>query len=103
MKPLEWIMLGSFVGGVILTVWKLYAFLPVRRLSDDDTTPESVELLERIMVECDRNEPGLDEEALFQRMTSHPEFDPKHFWRFNGNRLRHLIEHYRFKDPDFRR
>lgn len=96
-------MLGSFVAGLILTVWKLYAFLPIRRLADDDTTPESVQLLERIMRECDRNEPGLDDETLFQRMTSHPAFDSTHFWRFNLNRLRHLIEHCRFKDPDFRR
>lgn len=96
-------MLGSFAAGLILTVWKLYAFLPVRRLSDDDTTPESVELLERIMRECDRNEPGLDDETLFQRMMAHPEFDSTHFWRFNENRLRHLIEHHRFKEPNFRR
>lgn len=96
-------MLGSFVAGLILTVWKLYAFLPIRRLADDDTTPDSVQLLERIMRECDRNEPGLDDETLFQRMTSHPAFDSTHFWRFNPNRLRHLIEHCRFKDPDFRR
>lgn len=96
-------MLGSFVAGLILTVWKLYAFLPVRRLADDDTTPESVELLERIMQECDRNEPGLDDGTLFQRMRAHPEFDSTHFWRFNENRLRHLIEHYRFKEPNFRR
>jgi len=102
LKPLEWIMLGSFVAGLILTVWKLYAFLPVRRLSDDDTTPESVELLERIMQECDRNEPGLDDEALFEKIIAHPEFDSAHFWRFNLNRLRHLIEHYRFKEPHFR-
>ncbi len=103
MKPLEWIMLGSFVGGLILTVWKLYAFLPVRRLSDDDTTPEAVELLERIMVETEQNFPGSNDETLYQKMTEHPEFDPQHFWRFNPNRLRHLIEHYRFKEPEFRR
>lgn len=96
-------MLGSFVGGLILTVWKLYAFLPLRRLEDDDTTPESVELLERIMVETDRSAPGMNDEALYAAMTRHPEFDPVHFWRFNPNRLRHLIEHYRFKHPDFRR
>jgi hypothetical protein len=36
-------------------------------------------------------------------MRAHPEFDSTHFWRFNENRLRHLIEHYRFKEPNFRR
>jgi hypothetical protein len=103
MKSVEWIMLVSFVGALGLSVWKFYLFFPKTRLADDDTTPASVALLERIMVECDRNEPRLDDETLFQRITSHPEFDPKHFWRFNQNRLRRLIEHYRFKDPDFRR
>lgn len=100
-KPLEWIMLGSFAAGLILTVWKLYAFLPMKRLADDDTTPESVELLERIMVES--HSPGLSEPELYAAMLNHPEFDPAHFWRFNENRLRHLIDHYRFKDPNFRR
>lgn len=103
MKSVEWIMLISFVGALGLSVWKVYLFFPKTRLADDDTTSESVELLERIMRECDRNEPGLDDETLFQRMRAHPEFDSAHFWRFNENRLRHLIEHYRFKEPDFRR
>ena len=103
MKPLEWIMLGSFAAGLILTGWKLYAFMPMKQLPDDDTTPESVELLERIMVECNNAYEHLDEESLYQMMTEHHEFDHKHFWRFNENRLRHLIEHYRLKDPNFRR
>ncbi|ADR34980.1 hypothetical protein Sulku_2320 [Sulfuricurvum kujiense DSM 16994] len=103
MKPLEWIMFGSFVAGLGLSVWKLYAFMPMKRLSDDDTTPESVEQLERIMVECNNAHEHLDEESLYQLMCEHHEFDHKHFWRFNENRLRHLIEHYRLKYPDFRR
>ncbi len=103
MKPLEWIMLGSFAASLILTGWKLYAFMPMKQLPDDDTTPESVELLERIMVECNNAHEHLDEESLYQMMTEHHEFDHKHFWRFNENRLRHLIEHYRLRDPNFRR
>lgn len=102
-KPLEWIMFGSFVAGLGLSVWKLYAFMPMKRLDDDDTTPESVALLERIMVECNTAHEHLDEESLYQMMCEHHEFDPKHFWRFNENRLRHLIENYRLKDPSFRR
>lgn len=95
--------MGAFIAGLGLSVWKLYYFFPTKRLADDDTTPESVELLERIMVQCDRDFPALDEEALYRKMTEHPQFDPKHFWRFNENRLRHLIEHYRLKQPSFRR
>jgi len=98
---IEWIMMGSFAAALGLSVWKLYYFFPNKPLADDDTTPESVALLERIMVECDA--PGLEHAQLYQKMLEHPEFDPKHFWRFNENRLLHLIEHYRFKHPDFRR
>ncbi len=97
---IEWIMMGSFVGGMGLAGWKLYAFFPSKRLADDDTTPESVELLERIMIES--HSPKQSHTELYEAMRDHPEFDPRHFWRFNENRLRHLIEHYRFKDPDFR-
>ena len=98
---IEWIMMGAFIAGLGLSVWKLYYFFPTKRLDDDDTTPESIELLERIMVESDV--PGQDHGALYKAMLSHPEFDPEHFWRFNENRLYHLIEHYRFKEPSFRR
>jgi len=99
---IEWIMMAAFIGGMGLGVWKLYLFFPKTRLADDDTTPESVEILERILIETNFTHPGLNEEALYQKMTEHSEFDPNHFWRFNPNRLRHLIEHYRFKEPDFR-
>ncbi|MBD3799380.1 hypothetical protein [Sulfuricurvum sp.] len=99
MKTIEWIMMGAFIGALGLSIWKVYAFFPNKRLSDDDTTPESVELLERIMVESYRK--GISHSELYEAMLAHPDFDPKHFWRFNENRLRHLIDHYRFKDPNF--
>lgn len=98
---IEWMMMGAFVLGLGLSVWKLYYFFPTKPLPDDDTTPESVALLERIMVESHR--PGMEHDALFEAMVNHPEFDAQHFWRFNPNRLHHLIEHYRFKEPEFRR
>lgn len=103
MKTIEWIMMVAFVGGLAISLYKVYLFLPQKPLADDDTTPESVKLLERIMVECNNAHSHLDEESLYQMMTEHHEFDHKHFWRFNENRLRHLIEHYRLKEPDFRR
>jgi len=97
---IEWLMMGAFVLGLGLSVWKLYLFFPTKRLEDDDSTEESVELLIRIMVESNR--PGMDEIELYQSMLNHPDFDPKHFWRFNQNRLRQLIIHHRFTDPQFR-
>jgi len=100
MKTIEWVMMAAFIGGLALSLYKVYLFLPQKPLADDDTTSESVELLERIMKES--NKEGMSEEGLYEQMLTHPEFDPKHFWRFNENRLRHLIEHYRLKEPNFR-
>lgn len=101
METIEWIMMGAFIGGIGLSAWKIYYFLPSKPLKDDDTTSQSIETLEKIMVECNSNE--INEEILFEKMLAHPEFDSKHFWRFNQNRLRHLILNYRLKEPDFRR
>jgi hypothetical protein len=102
MKTIELIMMIAFVGGLAISLYKVYLFLPQKPLADDDTTPESVALLERIMVETDHTYPKLNDEELYQKITAHSEFDPKHFWRFNENRLRHLIKHYRLKEPSFR-
>ena len=102
LKTVELIMMLAFAAGLVLTLYKVYLFLPQKPLADDDTTPESVALLERIMVECNNAHEHLDEESLFQFMTKHHAFDPKHFWRFNENRLKQLISHYRLKEPNFR-
>ncbi|MCK9374202.1 MAG: hypothetical protein M0P91_13550 [Sulfuricurvum sp.] len=99
---IEWIMMGAFIVALGLSVWKLYYFFPTERLADDDTTPESVELLERIMIECHQASPLMSEEELYEAMKTHNDFDSAHFWRFNQNRLRHLITHYRLKAPEFR-
>jgi hypothetical protein len=101
LKTVELIMILAFAVGLVLTLYKVYLFLPQKPLADDDTTPESVELLERIMVES--NSPELDLAGLYEAMLKHPEFEPKHFWRFNENRLKQLIAHYRLKEPNFRR
>lgn len=97
---IEWIMMGAFALALGLSVWKLYLFFPTKRLADDDTTQESTQLLIRIMIES--NSPGMDEKKLYEAMHLHPDFDPNHFWRFNQNRLRQLIIHHRFSDPQFR-
>jgi len=96
-------MLAAFISALALSVLKMYLFFPSKPLVDDDTTPQSIEKLQRIMVECDRTNPHLDEEDLFQKIIEHPSFDPTFFWRFNLNRLRHLVEDYRLKEPNFRR
>lgn len=100
MTSIEWMMMAAFIAGLGLGIWKIYAFLPTKPLADDDTTPESISLLEKIMIES--HSERMSESSLFENMVAHPEFDPKHFWRFNENRLRQLIAHYRLKEPNFR-
>jgi hypothetical protein len=99
---IQWIMLGAFIVALGLTLLKLYVFFPNKPLADDDTTPQAIEKLQHIMLECDRLNPHLDQETLFQKMIEHPDFDAAFFWRFNLNRLRHLIENYRLQYPNFR-
>jgi hypothetical protein len=48
------------------------------------------------------NQEGMHEEELYKQMRTHSEFDANHFWRFNENRLKQLIAHYRLKEPNFR-
>lgn len=93
--------MGAFVAGLGLSAWKVTIFLPTKPLHDDDTTPESIATLEKIMIECNRDK--ITEEELFEKMVIHPEFDTHHFWRFNLNRLHHLIQNYRLKNSNFRR
>ena len=93
----------GFIVALGLSLWKVYLFLPSKPLPNDERDLQSVEKLQRIMVECNQINPDMDEETLFQNMIQHKDFDPKHYWRFNLNRLLHIIEDYRFKDPTFRR
>lgn len=100
MTTIEWGMLGAFIVALGLSSWKMIAFLPSKPLSDDDTTVESIELLEKIMFES--NQEGMSEEALLETMKRHAQFDANHFWRFNLNKLQQLIRSYRLKEPNFR-
>ncbi len=100
MKTVEIIMIAAFISALVLSLYKIYLFLPQKPLADDDTTPESVALLEKIMVESNRE--NMSEEILLEVMMVHAEFDKEHFWRFNLNKLQQLIRSYRLKEPSFR-
>ncbi len=100
---IETIMMLAFLAALILSLWKLYAFFPKKRLKDDDTTPESVNELTSIMIQCivdGHDEHGkLTHEELFIRITTHEKFNSEHFWRFNPNRLNHLLNGYYLMNP----
>lgn len=104
MTSIEWIMMGAFTAALGLSLWKLYAFLPNEPLPDDDTTEEATQRLMTLMTRCiielfEADEP-LTTQTLFERMRSHETFDRDHFWRFNPNRLNHLITRYYTLNPD---
>jgi len=100
---IETLMMIAFAVALVLSIWKLYAFFPKKQLKDDDTTPESVNELTTLMVQCiidGHNEDGvLTHEELYLRITTHEKFNSKHFWRFNQNRLNHLLNSYYIMNP----
>ena len=86
------IMLGFFIILLTASIWKIWAFLPNKQLEDDDTTIEKEKELMNIMIEVIISEKGkIEEKEIFISMKEHTNFDKKAFWRFNQNRLNHLL------------
>jgi len=86
------IMMVFFITALIVGIWKIYAFLPNRRLADDDTTKESQEELISIMQKIIKSsDEELSPQELFKRVCDDKDFDKQHYWRFNQNRLNQLL------------
>ncbi len=95
------LMLLFFIGLFLISFWKIYAFLPNEQLSDDDNTPEAkAELLGVILKVVQNNPPHLTLNELYEKVKNDEDFDGEHFWRFNPNKLHHLLEYYFAKHPD---
>ena len=95
------LMMMFFILFLVISIWKIYVFLPNQELIDDDTNQSSKEELTRLLLEAIKNSDGnLTEQELFERIKSHQDFDTKHFWRFNHNRLKQLLNHYYLQNPD---
>jgi len=89
------LMMIFFVISLAVSIWKIYAFLPNKELADDDTTEASQQELETIMVATiKKNGAELTTKELFEKMKENENFDEKHFWRFNENKLKQLLSHY---------
>lgn len=94
-----WMLLffGVFLA---ISLWKISAFFSNKPLTDDDTTAEANAALEALMLRVIQKHKGeLNEKELFLAMKGDEEFDTKRFWRFNENRVRHMLEFYYAKNP----
>ncbi len=89
------LMMIFFVILLVVSIWKIYAFLPNKALADDDTTKESHDELIALVLDIIKKSDGkLNLNELFLKVTDDAEFDSTHYWRFNHNRLKKLLEQY---------
>jgi hypothetical protein len=95
------LMLIFFIGLFLISIWKIYAFLPNEQLPDDDNTPEAKEeLLEIVLKVIKESRSTITLNELYEKVKKEENFDSKHFWRFNPNKLHHLLGEYYAKHPD---
>lgn len=95
------LMMIFFILLLIISIWKIYDFLPNKQLEDDDTTPEATQDLMHLMFGVIKENKGeLTNAELFSKMQEHEEFDSQRFWRFNLNRLNQLLQKFYIENPD---
>jgi len=95
------LMMIFFVIFMIISMWKIYAFLPNKQLADDDTTPQATkDLLHLMLRTIELHEGKLSNVELFEKMQENDEFDSQKFWRFNLNRLNQLLQKYYIQNPE---
>ena len=99
MTNIEIGMMVAFILALVFSGWKLYAFMPKEPLKDDDTNSTATYELKMMMYKHIKNG-VLEEELLLVEMQNDPEFDKEHFWRFNLNRLRQLLQSHYIENPD---
>jgi len=94
-------MLILFIILFVLSVWKIYAFLPNKPLADDDTTKESQEELLSIIIDViKKNSADISSKELYEKVIKDTKFDVKKFWRFNQNRLNQLLNRYYIENKE---
>ena len=92
---IETLMFVLFIALFIVSIYKLYAFLPNEVLEDDDTTPEAEAKLEALLdaalQRLCHNAQELSEKSIYNTIITLKEFDKERFWRFNQNRSNQLL------------
>lgn len=95
------IMSVFFILLLAISLYKIRQFLPQEQLADDDTTEESQNNLEYLMIRViQKNYGNLDNISLFEKMIEDEDFENERFWRFNHNKLNQLLNRYYIKNPD---
>ncbi len=97
------LMLIIFIPFFLISFWKVYAFLPNEQLPDDDNTPEAkAKLMKTVLKAVQNNPPQITLTELYEKIKMDEDFDEEHFWRFNPNKLNHLLEYYYETHPDIK-
>ena len=95
------LMLIFFIIFLVISIWKIYAFLPNKELPDDDTTEESKKDLTNIILKTIKSSDGkLSVDELLVKTEENEDFDSQKYWRFNKNRLNQLLNAYYIANPD---
>jgi len=88
-------MLVFFILFLVMSIWKIWAFLPNKQLADDDKTEDSENELKSLMMKIIKENKGeIDEKELFLQMSKDENFNSELFWRFNLNRLKQILNIY---------
>lgn len=97
---IQTLMMIFFIVALVISICKIYAFLPNKQLEDDDTTKESRdELLKIILKIIKDSDANLNEDELYIKIESSEDFNNERYWRFNLNRLRQLLNYYYLQNP----
>ena len=85
------LMMVLFIFAFVISMWKIYVFLPNKELADDDTTKESQDELVSI-IKKHANKGNVHSKELLKMIKNDEDFDKEHFWRFNQNKLNQLLK-----------
>ena len=93
-------MMVFFIIFLVLSIWKIWAFLPNKQLADDDKTEEAESELLALMLKVIQNTEGkISSKELFIKIQEDEDFNSELFWRFNHNRLNQLLKIYYLQHP----